>query len=127
MRDPQICRPFPTFRHQIPMPEDRVAPARICVSRSHPGGQHGPDTITIELNLAQVLVTVAERVVADTTHALTLREAGYPPVQYIPLSDVDASLVNRLTTSRAAPYKGDASYQGVPIGGMKSVNAAWDL
>ena len=54
--------------------------------------QPGPDhPITIEPNPARVVVTVAGHVIADTTRALTLREAGYRPVQYIPLADVDES------------------------------------
>ncbi|MCU1338791.1 MAG: hypothetical protein JWO19_4372, partial [Bryobacterales bacterium] len=45
----------------------------------------GPDhPISIQRNPARVVVSVAGRVVADTRNALTLREAAYPPVQYIP-------------------------------------------
>ena len=36
---------------------------------------------------SRVVVTVAGRIVADTPKALTLREASYPPVQYIPHLD----------------------------------------
>ena len=53
-----------------------------------PGPAH---PITIETNPARVVVTVAGRTIADTQNALTLREAGYAPVQYIPLADVDRS------------------------------------
>ena len=52
----------------------------------------GPDhPISIQRNAARVVVSVAGRVVADTRNALTLREAAYPPVQYIPSEDVDFS------------------------------------
>jgi uncharacterized protein (DUF427 family) len=44
-----------------------------------PGPEH---PISIERNLARVVVSVADRVVADSRDALTLREAAYPPVQY---------------------------------------------
>jgi len=40
--------------------------------------------ISIQRNPARVVVSVAGRVVADTRSALTLREATYPPVEYIP-------------------------------------------
>ena len=46
-----------------------------------PGPGH---PISIRRNPARVVVSVAGRVVADTRNALTLREAAYPPVQYIP-------------------------------------------
>jgi uncharacterized protein (DUF427 family) len=87
-----------------------------------PGQDHA---ITIEPNPARVVVSVAARVIADTRNALTLREAGYQPVQYVPLSDVDASLLEPTDNVTYCPYKGEASYYSVPIGGVKSVNAVW--
>ena len=45
----------------------------------------GPDhSITIERNPARVVVVVAGRVIADTHEAVTLLEASYAPVQYVP-------------------------------------------
>jgi uncharacterized protein (DUF427 family) len=86
----------------------------------------GPDhPITIERNAKRVTVTLAGRVVADTTDALTLREAAYPAVQYIPLKDVDRSLLARTEHASYCPYKGDASYYSLPAGGERSVNAIW--
>jgi uncharacterized protein (DUF427 family) len=88
--------------------------------------QPGPDhPITIEANAARVVVSVAGRVLADTGHALTLREASYPPVQYIPLKDVESSLLEATDHSTYCPYKGDCSYYSVPVGGERSVNAVW--
>jgi uncharacterized protein (DUF427 family) len=86
----------------------------------------GPDhPITIERNPARITVSVGGRVVADTREALTLREASYPPVQYIPRKDVDMSLLERTQHTTYCPYKGDASYYSIPSGGTKSVNAIW--
>ena len=57
----------------------------------------GPDhPISIQHNRARVVVSVAGRVIADTRNALTLREAAYPPVQYIPGEDVDFSQLERM-------------------------------
>ena len=56
---------------------------------------------------------------------LTLREASYPPVQYIPRRDVDMALLVRTAHATWCPYKGDCSYFSVPAGGGRSVNAAW--
>jgi uncharacterized protein (DUF427 family) len=86
----------------------------------------GPDhPITIERNPARVVVTVGGRVVADTRAALTLREAGYKPVQYIPRQDVDMSLLEPSDHATYCPYKGDCRYYSVPTGGPRSVNAVW--
>src|SRR5689334_25199380 len=81
--------------------------------------------ISIERNSARVAVSVAGRVIADTNDALTLREADYPPVQYIPREDVDLSQLKRSDHVTYCPYKGDCNYYSVPVGGKKSVNAVW--
>ncbi len=88
--------------------------------------QPGPDhPITIERNPARVVISVAGRVLADTRDALTLREASYPPVQYIPREDVEMPLLERTEHASYCPFKGDASYYSVPAGGERSVNAVW--
>ena len=69
----------------------------------------GPDhPITIAPNPKRVVVSIAGRVVADTRAALTLREAGYRAVQYIPRKDVDMSLLQRTDHATYCPYKGVA-------------------
>ncbi len=88
--------------------------------------QPGPDhPITIEQNPARIVVSVAGRVIANTKRALTLCEANYLPVQYIPLEDVDTSLLEARDYTTYCPYKGDCSYYSVPAGGEKSVDAVW--
>jgi uncharacterized protein (DUF427 family) len=86
----------------------------------------GPDhPIAIEGNPNRVVVSVAGRVVADTQGALTLREATYPPVQYIPRKDVDMTLLEPTDHATYCPYKGDCSYYSIPAGGERSRNAVW--
>jgi uncharacterized protein (DUF427 family) len=87
-----------------------------------PGADH---PITIEPTPGRVVVTVGGKIVADSTAALTLREASYPPVQYLPLSDVDRSLLQPTENETYCPYKGDASYYSIPAGGPRSENAIW--
>ena len=86
----------------------------------------GPDhPITITRNDKRVVVTVAGRIVADTREALALREANYPPVQYIPRKDVDMALLERTAHATYCPYKGDCAYYSIPAGGAGAVNAVW--
>ena len=86
----------------------------------------GPDhPIFIQRNPARIVVSVAGHVIADTRDALTLREADYAPVQYIPREDIDFSQLKRTDHATYCPYKGDCNYYSVPIGGNKSVNAVW--
>ena len=84
----------------------------------------GPDhPITIERNLKRVVVSIGERVLADSRDALILREAGYPAVQYIPRKDVDMTLLERSAHATCCPYKGDCAYFSIPSGGERALNA----
>jgi uncharacterized protein (DUF427 family) len=86
----------------------------------------GPDhPISIESNPHHLVIRVAGRAVAETRAALTLREARYPAVQYIPRKDVDMALLTRTEHATYCPYKGECAYYSIPIGGGRSVNAVW--
>ena len=86
----------------------------------------GPDhPITIEPNTHRVVVRLGNKVIADTAHALTLHEAHYPAVQYVPRRDVNMSLLERTEHSTYCSFKGDAAYFSIPSGGERSVNAIW--
>ena len=86
----------------------------------------GPDhPITISPSEKHIRVLAGDIVIADSTHALTLKEASYPPVLYIPRADADASLIERTSRSTHCPYKGDASYYSINAGGKVLENAIW--
>jgi uncharacterized protein (DUF427 family) len=89
----------------------------------HPGPDH---PITITPTAGRVVVTVAGKVLADSRNALTLQESTYPPVQYVPLADVDESLLERTDTVSYCPFKGDAGYYSIPAGGTGAVDAVWE-
>jgi uncharacterized protein (DUF427 family) len=69
--------------------------------------------ITVEPTGSRVVVRVGGKVVADSDSALTLQESTYPAVQYIPMADLDQSVLRRTGTSTYCPFKGDASYYSV--------------
>ena len=86
----------------------------------------GPDhLITIERNPNRIVVKYAGRVVAATTNALTLREAGYSPVHYIPRGDADMTAMETSADTTYCPYKGDCSYYSLVVGDKQSDNAVW--
>jgi uncharacterized protein (DUF427 family) len=86
----------------------------------------GPDhPITIEPNSKRVVVRLGGRTIADSTHALTLREASYAPVYYIPRADVDMTMLSRTAHASHCPYKGDASYFSIVVDGREAKNAVW--
>jgi uncharacterized protein (DUF427 family) len=86
----------------------------------------GPDhPITISPAEGTVRVTLAGRMVAESTRALRLDENGYPPVYYLPRSDADMSLLVPSTHYTYCPYKGDCTYYSISTGGTKSEDAVW--
>jgi uncharacterized protein (DUF427 family) len=86
----------------------------------------GPDhPITLEPAASRVVVRAGGKVVADTTRALTLRESTYPPVQYIPLEDVDRSALAPSDSRTHCPYKGEASYYSLVTADGTVEDAVW--
>jgi uncharacterized protein (DUF427 family) len=86
----------------------------------------GPDhPITIMANPKRVRVSVDGVVIADTTEALTLKEAKYPAVQYVPRKDANMALLARTDRVTHCPYKGDANYFSVVANGKAIENAIW--
>ena len=79
--------------------------------------------ISITPNPKRVQVVFQGQVVAETTRALTLQEASYPAVQYIPRADATMALYAKTARSTHCPYKGDASYYSLP--GPGGENAVW--
>jgi uncharacterized protein (DUF427 family) len=102
---------------------------------AHPGGgavtKHikvadADHPITIDTDTVRVVARVGETVIADTSAALTLREAGYPPVQYLPVDDVVPGVLRPNTSGSYCPYKGDASYYDVVLpDGTELADVAW--
>jgi len=87
-----------------------------------PGPRH---PITVDPAGVRVVVRIAGQVIADSTSALTVREADYPPVHYVPRSDVDLAALERTSQDSYCPFKGDAAYYSIPAAGERGVNAVW--
>jgi len=86
----------------------------------------GPDhPITVKASGGRVVVRFGDRIVADTRNALTLREASYPAVFYIPREDADMAALRRTEHHTWCPYKGEASYFSLPGDEERSINAVW--
>jgi uncharacterized protein (DUF427 family) len=86
----------------------------------------GPDhPITITTNPKRIRVSADGVVIADTAHALTLKEASYPAVQYIPRADAKMDALTRTERVTHCPYKGDASYYSIVANGKTLDNAIW--
>ena len=89
----------------------------LVPGRGHP--------ISVEPAPGRVRITFADRVVVDTEHALELREAGYPPVFYVPLADVDTAVIVASARQTYCPSKGDATYFTLRAGDRIADDAVW--
>ncbi|WP_109126813.1 DUF427 domain-containing protein [Dyella sp. C11] len=86
----------------------------------------GPDhPISVTPSADHIVVRVAGKIVADTRASLSLQEANYPVVHYIPRKNVDMSLLQRTDHHTYCPYKGDCSYYSIPSAGERGTNAVW--
>src|ERR1700712_2515778 len=81
--------------------------------------------ITITAAPRRIRVSAGDVVIAETTHALSLKEASYPAVQYVPREDVKLTLLARTGRVTHCPYKGDANYFSVVADGKTIENAVW--
>ncbi|HEX7885961.1 MAG TPA: DUF427 domain-containing protein [Phenylobacterium sp.] len=86
----------------------------------------GPDhPITITPAVPRWRARFAGHVIADSSGALVLREADYPPVVYFPRKDVSTEYMSRTHHSSHCPYKGDASYYTLLMDGVFAENGVW--
>jgi uncharacterized protein (DUF427 family) len=86
----------------------------------------GPDhPIAITPSAKRVTVIIGDTVIADSRHALSLKEAAYPAVLYIPRADVRMDLLIRSQHTTHCPYKGDCNYFSIPSAGARGENAVW--
>ena len=76
-----------------------------------PGFAHSPEhQITIRPADARWQVWADETLLADSSSALLLAEAGYAAVVYFPQSDVRTASLVPLDVHTRCPFKGEASY-----------------
>jgi uncharacterized protein (DUF427 family) len=78
--------------------------------RLEPGPAH---PITIEPHPSHVTVNAGAVLIAETDRAVELREAGYPPVLYIPIEDLHHEALSPNEQHTYCPYKGEASYYDI--------------
>jgi uncharacterized protein (DUF427 family) len=90
--------------------------------RREPGPDH---PISIVTDPARVTVRVGDTVVADSTDTLRMQEAQYPRVHYVPLKDVDETLLRPSQTTTYCPFKGEASYYSLSTPDGDVQDALW--
>jgi len=70
-------------------------------------------------------VMFAGEIIADTENAVTVIETNYAPVHYIPRTDVRSDVLEASSHATYCPFKGEARYWSITLGGDRSENAVW--
>ncbi|MGH8772730.1 MAG: DUF427 domain-containing protein [Burkholderiales bacterium] len=70
----------------------------------------------------RIQVTFNGEVMADSRHAIEVKEGDYPVVYYLPREDVKMERLVRSNHKTYCPFKGHASYYSLANG---SANAVW--
>ena len=87
--------------------------------------EHRRPEILVEPVAGRLTVRVDGVIVADTKAAVVLTEGRLPPRHYLPVADVQMSLLNSTDTSTHCPWKGDASYWSVTVNGTMHPDIVW--
>jgi uncharacterized protein (DUF427 family) len=105
---------------------EKYAKAFQMSGNSGPGYKQNPEhRIALTREARRVRVAAAGEPLAESVEAITLREATYPPVYYIPRKDVRMDALVPTDHHTYCPYKGEASYFSISTGGRTIENAAW--
>ena len=81
--------------------------------------------IALEPSPRRVRAVFNGETVADSTRVKLMRESRHTPVYYFPLDDVRMDLMSRTGHATHCPYKGDASYWSLRVGGRAQENVMW--
>ena len=85
----------------------------------------GDHWIRFEPSKKRVRVEFNGARIADSSRALVLHETRLPPAHYFPVEDVRMDLLARTEHRTHCPFKGNASYWSVKVGGAVAENAVW--
>ena len=82
-------------------------------------------TVTITPADLHVVVRVDGEVIAETVHPVVLEETGMPTRYYLPREDVRMDLLRATNFHTACPFKGEASYWTLELGGAVHDGIVW--
>jgi uncharacterized protein (DUF427 family) len=101
-----------------------------------PFGQHPAGTFNVEIpkrkgllyfedSPRRIRATFGGETIVDGRHAKLMHEHGHLPIYYFPEEEVRMDLLEPTDRSTRCPYKGEASYWSVRVGGRVAENAVW--
>jgi uncharacterized protein (DUF427 family) len=73
----------------------------------------------------RVRAMIGDQVVLDSVRGRLLYESNHLPTLYVPIEDIDGSLLEPSGTTTYCPFKGDASYRTLRVGDRVVEDAVW--
>ena len=90
-----------------------------------PAQRHTGYRLVIEPSERRIKVVFNGETVADSRRALVMHETRLPLCYYFPREDVRLDLLTRTDHRTYCPFKGNASYWSLEVGGKVAENVAW--
>lgn len=84
-----------------------------------------PRPPVVEPSPARIRVILGGAVVADSVATYRVLETSHPPAYYVPLTDIDRSLLRPNERLTLCEYKGAARYYDVVVGDRVAKDGAW--
>jgi len=88
-------------------------------------GKHPDHRVAVAGHAGRVRVYFNGEAVADSRRAVVVRESGYPAVHYLPRADVRMDLLTPSRHRSRCPFKGEARYWRLGVGGRAVADAVW--
>ncbi len=95
------------------------------LAASSPARAHEGYRLSLESEPRRIRAEFQGETVADSTNVLVMHETRLPPVFYFPRADVRMDLLIESDRHTHCPFKGNASYWTIRVGGKSAQHAAW--
>jgi len=81
--------------------------------------------VDIVASSRSIKVEVDGHIVAEATSSMHLYETGLPVRYYLPFTSIDVSKLQTSSTRTQCPYKGEAEYYSLKVGGEEHKDIVW--
>ncbi len=96
-------------------------------SNAGPGYRHHPEyQVQIEPLVGKIELFAGGQLIGTTEQAIHVLETAHAPALYVPLNALDTPRLQASDTRTYCPFKGDASYWSVSLGGEVTADVFWE-